>query len=422
MIEYKISGREVNEMKRFLCLLILALSVFIFAACGVGGDDLYVPSASLESAPTETPKPTPTPVPTPIPTREPELPTGQAVTVDGYELQSGSVIANDTEYMMLYETAKALKLDTVEEGDKQSFVWRRKNVSFEVGSDIITYGDKTATLSAPVIRYHEDVWVPIESFCDALDIGVLVDTEYLHIYCTPGAGNWELKEGYRVPICMYHAVCEELFEYMLYDMCVRPSEMEEQLIYLRDNGYDTLFFEDLEHIEEYEKPVILTFDDGYDCLYTELFPLLKKYNAKAVVYLITNNVVSGAYHSLSADQILEMHASGLVSFQSHTASHDYLIYHNEEEQAEEHYSSKLFITRLVGQEPFAMAYPYGSAYEGSTTAVAMDYYRFGVRMGTFPYYTGDDPSFMYRLNITRDMPIFIYEHLLELEDPARATS
>lgn len=33
--------------------------------------------------------------------------------------------------------------------------------------------------------------------------------------------------------------------------------MREQLQYLQDNGYDTIFFSDLTHLEDYDKPVIL---------------------------------------------------------------------------------------------------------------------------------------------------------------------
>lgn len=398
--------------KKLLILTVLAvLSVLMLAACGAADAPEEVPAATPEIV--ETPAPTPTPTP------EPELPAGMAVTVDGKPLESGSVVKDGTVYVKLDEFTAALGSESVTDGERVSFVWRRRDVGMDTGSVALSYGEKEAELAAAPAVYRGEIWIPVESACEALEISTLYDEEYDRLYCTPGAGNWELKPGYRVPICMYHAVCESLFEYMLYDMCLRPSEMEEQLSFLTENGYDTIFFDDLEHIEDYDKPVILTFDDGYDCLYDNLFPLLKKYNAKAVVYLITGNIDTGAYHSLSREQIVEMAESGLVSFQSHTVTHPPLIELSKEAQAKEYYDSKLFITRLVGKEPFSIAYPEGKAYPGSTTANAMEYYRFGVRMGTFPWYTDDDPSFMYRLNIKRDMPLFIYQNVIDMVDPDR---
>ena len=398
--------------KKVLILIVLAvLSVLMLAACSAADAPEELPAATPEIV--ETPAPTPTPTP------EPELPAGMAVTVDGKPLESGSVVKDGTVYVKLDEFTAALGSESVTDGESASFVWRRRDVGMDTGSAALSYGEKEAELAAAPAVYRGEIWIPVESACEALEISTLYDEEYDRLYCTPGAGSWELKPGYRVPICMYHAVCESLFEYMLYDMCLRPSEMEEQLSFLTENGYDTIFFDDLEHIEDYDKPVILTFDDGYDCLYDNLFPLLKKYNAKAVVYLITGNIDTGAYHSLSREQIVEMAESGLVSFQSHTVTHPPLIELSKEAQAKEYYDSKLFITRLVGKEPFSIAYPEGKAYPGSTTANAMEYYRFGVRMGTFPWYTDDDPSFMYRLNIKRDMPLFIYQNVIDMVDPDR---
>lgn len=87
---------------------------------------------------------------------------------------------------------------------------------------------------------------------------------------------------------MYHAVGDETWGYS--DLFVRPSELENHLQYLADNGYETIFFDDLSHLEDYEKPVILTFDDGYDDNYTELYPLLQKYQAKATIFVIPRDL------------------------------------------------------------------------------------------------------------------------------------
>ena len=98
----------------------------------------------------------------------------------------------------------------------------------------------------------------------------------LHVHSLARLAPSEI--GRQVPVLMYHAVGDDCWgEEHLFD---RPAELEQQLQYLSENGYETIFFEDLAHLERYEKPVILTFDDGYDDNYTLLLPLLQKYHMK----------------------------------------------------------------------------------------------------------------------------------------------
>ena len=116
---------------------------------------------------------------------------------------------------------------------------------------------------------------------------------------------------------MYHAVGDDCWgEESLF---VKPEELEKQLQYLSENGYETIFFEDLSHIEQYEKPVLLTFDDGYDDNAETLLPLLQKYGMKATIFLIAGDV--GKPHKLTRAQLAELVQSGLVSIQSHGWSH-----------------------------------------------------------------------------------------------------
>ena len=132
------------------------------------------------------------------------------------------------------------------------------------------------------------------------------------------------RAGVRAPVLMYHAVGDDCWgEESLF---VKPEELEKQLQYLSENGYETIFFEDLSHIEQYEKPVLLTFDDGYDDNAETLLPLLQKYGMKATIFAI--GVSFGTDHYKDTDYAItphfgaaeaaEMTASGLISIQSHT--------------------------------------------------------------------------------------------------------
>ena len=212
-------------------------------------------------------------------------------------------------------------------------------------------------------------------------------------------------ENVNVPVLMYHAVSDDLWGY--WDLFVSPETMEQELSYLQENGYETIWFEDLSHIEDYEKPVILTFDDGYDDNYTELFPLLQKYGAKATIFVIPKAV--GTPHKMTAEQIFELSQSGLVSIQSHTYSHGNLSTMDEQTLIFEMEQSKNYLAALTGQVPYAVCYPEGTRSELSIE-VAGRYYEYGLLMNGQLYNTSDDPLRVKRFYVPRgyDLGSFIW--------------
>ena len=203
-------------------------------------------------------------------------------------------------------------------------------------------------------------------------------------------------ENVNVPVLMYHAVSDDLWGY--WDLFVSPQTIEEELLYLQENGFETIWFEDLSHIEDYEKPVILTFDDGYDDNYTELFPLLQKYNAKATIFVIPKAI--GTPHKMTAEQIYELSQSGLVSIQSHTYSHGNLSTMDEETLVFEMEESQKYLAALTGQVPYAVCYPEGTRSELSIE-VAGRYYEYGLLMNGQLYNTSDDPLRVKRFYVPR---------------------
>ncbi|MBN2088581.1 polysaccharide deacetylase family protein [candidate division KSB1 bacterium] len=101
-------------------------------------------------------------------------------------------------------------------------------------------------------------------------------------------------------------------------------EFEQQLRYLKENGYRTITCDEFYEIHQLgnsisEKVVILTFDDGITNFYEVAFPLLQKYQSKAVVFLIGNWIDQPGM--VTWEQVRTMHESGLVDFQSHTFNH-----------------------------------------------------------------------------------------------------
>jgi peptidoglycan/xylan/chitin deacetylase (PgdA/CDA1 family) len=105
-----------------------------------------------------------------------------------------------------------------------------------------------------------------------------------------------------------------------------------------------------------EQPsVALTFDDGYADNYLYAFPLLKKYNVKATIYLTPD--IEGMV-KLTDAQIKEMADSGLVEFGAHTLTHINLLKSTDEVALAEIEGSRTRIASLLG-ECNSFAYPFG---------------------------------------------------------------
>ncbi len=210
----------------------------------------------------------------------------------------------------------------------------------------------------------------------------------------------EIPAGWNVPVLMYHAVGDEIWGYS--DLFVSTAGMEAQLQYLQENGYETIWFSDLAHIEDYEKPVILTFDDGYDDNYTVLYPLLEQYQAKATIFVIGNAM--GNPHKMTREQVYELAASGLVSIQSHTYTHGNLSAMDEATLRQEMELSNAALAAATGQIPYVLCYPEGK-YSHLTMDIAKDYYSFALRMDGWTYQTGMDPYQVPRSFVSRRITV-----------------
>ena len=158
-----------------------------------------------------------------------------------------------------------------------------------------------------------------------------------------------------IPVLMYHRLINNKDEIGKNTIYLNVDEFEKQLKYLKDNNYITITFKDLYKIPKEErknkKYIILTFDDGYKDNYNLLFPLLKKYNMKAVIYMVSDEVYNKwdveangekRFDLMSKDEMLEMYKSGLVEFGGHTLHHPKLDTLTEEEQRYEIEENKIY--------------------------------------------------------------------------------
>jgi len=131
------------------------------------------------------------------------------------------------------------------------------------------------------------------------------------------------------------------------------------------------FAKHLKIISKYNRKIAITFDDGYGNNFENAFPLLKKYNFNATIFLITD-FIDGKIGSenfggenfkvrpLTWQEIKAMDRTG-VKFGSHSKTHSPMTKLSEDELKKEALESKRHIERALGHQIDTFAYPFGDA-------------------------------------------------------------
>lgn len=171
-------------------------------------------------------------------------------------------------------------------------------------------------------------------------------------------------------ILMYHSFAPD--GTACNDWTTTASRFREDLQWMVDHGYSFVSPSSLASGAPLpEKAVMLTFDDGYADNYYIAYPILKEFDAPAVIALITKRIVDEKPDFLTWDMCREMMDSGLVEIGSH--GHDVHalanqgIARNEGERRSDYKARVLsdlqtsidLIQQELGQSPIYFAYPYG---------------------------------------------------------------
>jgi peptidoglycan/xylan/chitin deacetylase (PgdA/CDA1 family) len=193
--------------------------------------------------------------------------------------------------------------------------------------------------------------------------------------------KYHLRPDDKIPILVYHKI-SDLTEGLDAFWNVPPSLFAHHMAYISGEGYSVLSLQEFyEYTRQGQEPaqrsVVVTFDDGYASVYKHAYPILKKYNFPATIFLTAGYTgnrhiywwdqpllkkrpeVREEVRLLSWEEIEEMQASGLVTFGSHSMSHPHLgelqktIIEYELEQ-----SKKVLENRLKQPVTF-FAYPFG---------------------------------------------------------------
>ncbi len=190
-----------------------------------------------------------------------------------------------------------------------------------------------------------------------------------------------------VPIIMYHSILDNPSRQG--DYVITPQQFEQDLQYLKANGYTTVVMADLiAYVQEGkplpDKAVVLTFDDGYYNNFHYAHPLLEQYGMRAVLSPIAiwsehytahpDQCNRDNYSQLTWEQLRTMAQSGVWEIQNHS----YDLHHNDggqkgaakrKDESDAGYRLRLkndlataqrLLTENVGVTPTTFAYPFGA--------------------------------------------------------------
>ncbi len=175
------------------------------------------------------------------------------------------------------------------------------------------------------IRYinKKKLWLVALVLLTFIIVSVLAVSPQAKNATAPAPGMIEL------PIIMYHSVCLDPSQSNEYVITARM--LEEDLKYLQEHGYQSIFASQLIEYVDYgcplpPKPILLTFDDGFLNNLNYVLPLLEKYDSKALVSIVGdftqkysetgNKDLNYAY--LTWDDIMTISQSGYVEIGNHT--------------------------------------------------------------------------------------------------------
>ena len=196
----------------------------------------------------------------------------------------------------------------------------------------------------------------------------------------------ENDNKFKLPILMYHHIIKKGD---INSSIVKENKFKKDMKYLFDNDYTPVHIIDIyNHLVNGEdlpkKTIIISFDDGYRSNYKLAFPILKKYNFKSEISLLSGYIKerpSGIIERLNLEEIKEMNDSGLINFQNHTWDMHTLngkAYLNNDKRAKgikklkeeslniyknriyiDFDKSNKFIFKVTSDKPYLFVYPYG---------------------------------------------------------------
>lgn len=217
----------------------------------------------------------------------------------------------------------------------------------------------------------------------------------------------------KIPILLYHNFVKQVPEKDSdnFNYINTPQSFEENIKTILENGYTIISMQELNDaidgkIELPQKPILIHFDDGYYSNYEYIYEILKKYNAKVSIYIVTDNIgkeIDGIKY-LGWEECKQMQNSGLVEIYSHSKKHVFYNKLPSWQIRKDVIESYKIIEENLGKKNFKVfVYTYG-AYTKNTvrilkaSGIDMQVYDLGVN-----YFNGFNKNYIKRINIPCEM-------------------
>ncbi|TIV59648.1 MAG: methyltransferase domain-containing protein, partial [Mesorhizobium sp.] len=174
----------------------------------------------------------------------------------------------------------------------------------------------------------------------------------------------------RIPVLMYHSVADDGPAALARFRCT-PAAFASQMAWLRANGFHAINSEQLERfIADRQpfvgRPVLITFDDGFQNFADHAWPILRRNDLTAEVFLVTDLVGESALWDavrgpptplMNAGTVRRLAGEGAF-FGSHLATHRAIDGLSTSDLAAELLRSRMFIERWTGRPITTFAAPY----------------------------------------------------------------
>ena len=175
--------------------------------------------------------------------------------------------------------------------------------------------------------------------------------------------------GRDAAILMYHSVGEVLPQDKTINVSVEA--FQQQMAFLKKHHYHVIpLLEVVELLKTGQKippkTVVITFDDGYENNYTLVFPILKRYQLPATIFIISRfigqeeQMYGRRVKFMTTAMVKEIADSGIVTIGSHTQHHLFLPKVSDPRMLEDEIiGSKKDLEGLLNKPVLTFCYPIG---------------------------------------------------------------
>ncbi len=201
-----------------------------------------------------------------------------------------------------------------------------------------------------------------------------------------------------------------------HSLYVPEQDFERLIDHLKKEGYKSVTVSQLLDSnfkrEAGDKLVALTFDDGYASFYEKAYPILKKYNYTATIFIITDMIDTPNH--MTWTQLRKLMNEG-VEVGSHSATHPYLSKLDSSSLQKQVEGSKQKLEEMLNKKVTDFCYPYGDFNDDVIESVRKAGYKSAVTVHTDISSAKDNLYQLPRINVYGGMSNHTLDTLLTMK-------